>query len=203
MFKKFSRFVKKMGVTYLFYLNKLVKKCLKALIVIIYKVCTTPFYFLYLLLSAFTVVEKESNTIVSACCFHLVFILFFFSAALTVFYNNKWFAPLLENWLGLEFSKKYLRRSQNGVYMKPFFLLGSAFLGPFALELFTNSIDHYDKMTTIEQLYLKRESVPLIGFDDIKKKIIEEIIVIGETPSRGIISKLYIVTHWFITKKII
>jgi hypothetical protein len=86
--------------------------------------------------------------------------------------------------------------------MRPFVLLPLPLIIPFALDFVTNSIEYYEKIIRMEELYLKGVTFlqKKLKLKEIKFSKRYEIIIIAETPSKGIITKHNIAVQWFITK---
>ena len=197
--KNLPEIVKKILIFYYLFTRKNLEVSMKILFFLIHQL-SNKFYPVYILLSIFAVCDQRFAAPFNYWCFVVAFTFFFVSAIASTFLNNESFGVQIENFLGEDFSKKYIKKNKDGVYVTPFLFFGKVFFAFIVLDILTNSLDNYNIMIQLENLATEQSLFYGEGNIQGGREIVKESVVIAKIPSKGVFTKLNIVINWYFTK---
>ena len=102
--------------------------------------------------------------------------------------------------MGCGFAEKYYKRSNSGIFLKPFLLIFFAALSPFFIDILTCAVDHRYEMLKMDMLTNQMHELQLKGKIEESKEVLNHLLVIGKTSSKGIFTKLNVVLGSLIEK---
>lgn len=186
-------FVKKFSLAYLHSASILVSFVMKPLLFLIYHSSRNPFRWVYALCVILGTCDRSVATSFSLLFSSFATFIFICCSLITIFYNNKFFIPIIESVLGADFSKKYLPRSPKGYYIYPFIMISLIFFLPFLFDLVTNSIDHAEQLVEIDKLAKIRSQLFAEGRVEESREVARQLLALTKIKSKGFFTKVNII----------
>lgn len=185
--------IKKLFKTYIYYAKIVARVVLKRLILVIHYSSLKPFQLTYLCCVVFGTCDPKYASIYTFLFGFCSTLIFVFSCFLTLLYNNGFFAPILENIIGIDFSKKYLVKNSSGIYIDAFLKISILFFSPYIFDLVTYQIDHLEQLAQISYLENERFSLFTEGKIEESRGVAHHLFALTHTTTKGILTKLNII----------
>lgn len=195
--QKFFQIICKYLIIYWSYYKKVGTVILKSVIILLHH-SANNFYWLYCSSTMLATCDPRFHIFHTLVFSYITTIIFIFSAIITLLYNNEYFINKMNNGMGLDFTKVYLHRYENGVYLKPFMKIWIAFTFPYVFDLFTNFLDFKILIAQIDFLNIEKSSLVDQGKMEESRDLAKIILVLSNQLPLGFFTKCNLVIASYI-----
>ena len=179
--------------TCIYYAQIVGRVVLKPIVLALHYSSRNPYQWVYLCCVVLGTCDPRYASVYTVLFNYCSIIIYIFSCLVTLLYDNRFSAYIIETILGIDFSKKYLVKDSSGFYVDAFLRITILTLLPLIFDYITNQIDYLEQLAQISYLEKERSFLFAEGRVEESRDVAHHLFALTHTTAKGLLTKLNII----------